>query len=599
MAKKVTPIKYTSRDFETIKSSLVQYAKRYYPDTFQDFSEASFGSLLLDMVAYVGDIMSFYVDYQANESFLDSAIEYNNIVRIARQMGYQHKLTYASRGIASFYVVVPRVGINMGPDTRYIPTLKRGTLLSSDEDVAFTLNEDIDFADAAHKVIVAAVDSETGAPTDYAIRAYGEVISGELKVQRSEVGVFVPMRKLLIDDPNVTEVIRVYDSEGHEYVEVDYLSQDVVYRKVINKTRDTDDSPLYIMKPESAPRRFITVEENGQLYLQFGHGSDSTLKDKPVTRASDVVLKTHGKDYVTSKHFDPSRLNENDKLGVGPSDTELSIVFRSNTRENANVAARAINTVQSPVFEFPNRAILESSLVNGIISSLEVVNEEPIIGDIANPSIEEVRVRALDHYAAQNRAVTLQDYQSLVYRMPPAFGAVKHCAVLQDKDSLKRNLNVHVLSEDASGYLTQSSQILKQNLKTWIADYKMVNDTVDILDAKIVNIGVEFEIVAETGFSRHDVLTVAKMSITDYFDDISHAIGESLYITDIYKELNDTNGVLDVVSVKIVHNDGVNYSSQSFDVLKHMSADGRILHIPPDCIFELKYPNSDIQGAVK
>jgi len=543
--------------------------------------------------------MSVYVDYQANESFLDSAIKDNNVNRIARQMGYQHRSVYSSRGIASFYVVVPRVGVNMGPDVNYIPTLKRGTLLTSDEDVAFTLNEDIDFADASHKVVVATVDATTGAPTEYAIRAYGEVVSGEMKVQREELGSFVSMRKILIDDANVTEVVRVYDSEGHEYVEVDYLSQDIIYRKITNKSRTSDDAPLYIMKPEAAPRRFTVIEEAGLTHLQFGYGSDSTLKDKPVTRASDVILKTHGKDYITSKHFDPSRLNENDKLGVGPSDTEISIVFRSNSRDNANVAARAINQVTSPIFEFPNRSILDNGLANTVTTSLEVINEKPVTGDISTPTVEEIRIRALDHYAAQNRAVTLRDYQSLVYRMPPSFGAVKQCSVTQDLDSIRRNLNIHILSENSNGYLVEPNEVLKQNLKTWIADYKMVNDTVDILNAKIINIGVEFEIVADARFSKFDALSSAKFAVVQAFFDKALAIGESLYITDIYRALNETNGIMDVTNVRIVTKAGAQYSSQSLDILKNMSADGRILYVPKDCILELKYPNSDIQGTVR
>lgn len=599
MAKKVTPIKYTAREFESIKAALVEHAKRYYPDTFQDFSEASFGSLLLDTVSYVGDVLSFYLDYQVNESFLDSAIEYNNVIRVARQMGYQHRSSYTSAGLASFYVVVPRVGVDMGPDPDYIPTLKRGTLVTTDNGTSFMLNEDIDFADAAHKVIVAAVDSSTGSPTDYAIRAYGEVVSGEMKVQREELGVFVPMRKLLVDDVNVSEVVRVFDSEGHEYIEVDYLSQDIVYRKIINRTRGSDDSPLYIMKPEAAPRRFTVVEEDGSVYLQFGYGSDSTLKDKPVTRASDVILKTHGKDYVTSKHYDPSRLNENDKLGVGPSDTELSIVFRSNSRENVNVGARAITSVLNPLFEFKDRSRLNELTLNNVITSLEVVNEEPITGDISLPTVDEIRTRALDHYAAQNRAVTLKDYQSLVYRMPPAFGAVKHCVVTQDLDSVRRNLNLHIVSENSNGFLIEPNEKLKQNLKTWISDYKMVNDTVDILNAKIVNIGVEFEVVADPRYNKYDVVSVAKLAVVDYFAETSHTIGESLYVTDLYKALNDTNGVMDVVTVRLISKNGSQYSSQTIDILKNMSADGRILHLPPDCILEMKYPNSDIKGTVK
>jgi len=599
MAKKITPIKYTGRDFQSIKENLVEYAKRYYPDTFQDFSEASFGSLLLDTVAYVGDVMSFYLDYQANESFIDTAIEFQNVMKIAEQMGYKHQQSFSSNGVASFYLVVPRVGINMGPDSEYVPTLKRGSLLTSETGVSFTLNEDIDFSDSSHKVLVATANSTTGAPTHYAIRAYGEVISGEMNVQTEDVGEFVPMRRIRIQEENITEIIRVYDSEGREYVEVDYLTQDVVYRKVINKGRDSDISPLYVMKPESVPRRFILRREGTQTYLQFGHGSDSALKDKPVTRASDVVLEAHGKDYITTKHFDPSRLKENDKLGVGPSSTQLTIVFRSNNREDVNIPARSLTRVVSPILEFPNRSRLQDSLVAQIADSLEVINEGPIIGDISIASMDEVRMRARSHYAAQNRAVTLMDYQSLVYRMPPAFGSVKFCSATQDLDSIRRNLNLYVVSEDVDGFLVKTGDKIKQNLKTWLADYKMVNDTVDILDAKIINFGIDYEVVATERFNKYDVLSATKAAILGHLEEKAYGIGESLHITEIYKTLNQIEEVADVVKVTINQKTGGQYSSTSFDILKHKSADGRVLHIPRDSIFELKLPSSDIQGTIK
>jgi|MDSV01.2.fsa_nt_gb hypothetical protein len=598
MAKKITPIKYTGKDFQSIKKNLVEYAKRYYPDTFQDFSEASFGSLLMDTVAYVGDVLSFYLDYQANESFLQTAIEYQNVLKIAEQMGYRHRQSFSSTGLASFYLVVPRVGIDMGPDSNYTPTLKRGSLLTSETGTSFTLNEDIDFADASHKVLVASANSSTGAPTHYAIRAYGEVISGEMNVQNEDVGGFVPMRKIFIQDENVTEIMRVYDSEGHEYVEVDYLTQDVVYRKIINKTRESDTSPLYVMKPESAPRRFIVRREGNFTYIQFGYGSDSTLKDKPVTKASDVVLKSHGKDYISSKHFDPSRLKDNDKLGVGPSETQLTIVFRSNNREDVNIPSRALTRVVSPIFEFTNRSRLQNSLVNEVISSLEVVNEGPIIGDISVTSIEELRMRAGAHYSAQNRAVTLSDYQSLVYRMPPSFGSVKHCSVGQDLDSIRRNLNLYVISEDYDGYLVKTNDKIKQNLKTWISDYKMVNDTVDILDAKIINFGIEFELLAAQGFNKYDVLSLARAAIITHIEEKSHGIGESLQITEFYKILNQIDAIADVVKIRVTHKTGGQYSTTAYDLLAHKSSDGRVLHIPSDTILELKFPSTDIQGTI-
>ena len=158
MAKR--PINYTSRDFETIKEDLVNYAKRYYPTTFKDFNEASFGSLMLDLVAYVGDQLSFYADYQANESFLDSAIEFKNIVRLCKQLGYKLPGAAVASGNCTFYVKVPASSTTRGPDLNYFPILQRGTTLSSTNGASYTLVENVDFTKSSNEITVAEVDRD-------------------------------------------------------------------------------------------------------------------------------------------------------------------------------------------------------------------------------------------------------------------------------------------------------------------------------------------------------------------------------------------------------------------------------------------------------
>ena len=238
-AKKNYPlIKYTSRDFNTIKEDLVDYAKRYYPNTFQDFSEAGFGSLMLDTVSYVGDILSFYLDYSVNETFIDTAIEYDNVLKLGRQMGFKFKGTPISQGQASFYIVVPANAAGNAPDSSYIPTLKKGSSFSSANGVTFTLNEDIAFADPSNEIVVATANTTTGVPTGYAIKASGQVISGELLRETVTVGEYKKFRRIELDGDNVSEIVSITDAEGNDYYEVDYLSQDVIYKSVLN--RDTN-----------------------------------------------------------------------------------------------------------------------------------------------------------------------------------------------------------------------------------------------------------------------------------------------------------------------------------------------------------------------
>ena len=308
-------IKYTNREFNTIKEGLVEYTKRYYPDISKDFSEASFGSLMLDTVAYVGDILSFYLDYQVNESFLDTAVEYNNVVRLGEQVGYKQPLKSNSFGIVTLYVLVPPGPNASSPDLDYLPILAKDTKFTSKTGQIFTLIDSVDFAHSDNEVVVATSDNSNGLPTSFAVRAYGKIMSGEISQQTINIGDFKRFLTVPLLDPNITEIISVTDIEGHEYYEVDYLSQDTVFRTVINKDPGTRDRVPSIVVTTSVPRRFTVFSRTSQTFLKFGYGSDSSLKNDNITHPSNVVLKMHGRDYETDSSFDPSKLLETDKFG--------------------------------------------------------------------------------------------------------------------------------------------------------------------------------------------------------------------------------------------------------------------------------------------
>jgi len=598
MARKTTPVKYTDRDFESIKTSIVEHAKRHFSNVNKDFNEASFGTFMIDAVSYIGDVLSFYLDYQVNESFLETAIEYKNVVKIARQLGYKFRENYTSTGIASFFVVVPRVTVGFGPDPNYIPTLKKGSSFSSSGGVTFTLNEDVDFSENQNRVVVAAVDNSSGEPLTYAIRAYGEVISGFEAQEEFEIGAFEPLLTVDINTPDITEIIQVIDSEGHEYHEVDYLSQDVIFEQIVNTKDTATGAPKYTMRPRSVPRRFIMEHDGGKTILQFGYGSDSSIKNDTVTSVRNVVLKKHGRDYTQTENYDPSNLIENDKLGISPSNTNLVVTYRVNSRESVNAPAGTLKLIETPKLKFPTTN-LDLSKMRSIYSSLEINNEDSIMGDIDIPTAQEIKRRAIDNYASQNRAVTKNDYEAIIYRMPPKFGAVKRVAVQQDTDSIKRNLNVYVVSEDTDNNLAQTNTTVKENIKFWLSQYKMINDTVDILDARIVNIGIEYIVKSSPDFNRFEVLDKAREELVLYFSDYHFEIGEALSISDIHNTLKRVRGVQDVIDVKIVHQSGVGYSDVFYDVFTNLSDDGRTLYIPENYIFEIKKEDFDIKGTIK
>ena len=597
MPKNNTIVRYTDRDFSTIKESLVNYAKRYYPDTYKDFNEAGFGSLMTDYVAYVGDILSFYMDYQANESFLDSAIEFDNVVRIAKTLGYNFTLNYASQGAASFYATLPaQVSNQTQINTDYAPIIKKGTAIRSIDGDSFILTEDVNFADPDNQREVSIIDETTGLVSYYAVRAVGKVMSGRQNLITVDVGDFERFAKVVIDDEFVTEILSVIDSDGNEYFEVDYLSQNVVYKEIINPNSATDKVGS-ILKPVLVSRRFTTEKNSENAILQFGFGSENNLSADTYGRPENVVVQRFGRPYVSTTSFDPTNLIESDKFGIAPSNTTLTITYLKNDTLNPNASQGALTDVVDAIIEFPSSPSNLATVENYVFESIRVSNEEPIVGSITVPTVEELRHRALAAVSAQKRAVTKADYETLTYAMPSNFGSVKRSRATQDKDSFKKNLNLYIISENSTAQLVESNTTIKNNLRTWITRHKMITDTVDILDALIVNISINFTVVADVNKNKFDVLNSCVEKLEDHFD-IKFDIGEPLFYNDVFRVLKDVDGVLDVVEVFATVNTGGDYATSNFFITNNLSVDGRSVTLKENQIFEIKFFDKDLIGTV-
>lgn len=600
MAKrKNIPIKYTSRDFRKIKEDLIQHAKRYYPNEFRDFSEASFGSLLLDSVSYVGDVMSFYLDYQVNESFIDSAIEYNNIRRHARTLGYKYRGSKCAFGTVQIFVIVPSNSDGTAPDFAYIPVLKSGARFSSASGVRFTLTEDVNFSNAKNDVIAARFDSNTGATTYYAIRAHAQVKSGVLAYVDVDLTEDDHQRfkRVYIGDSNISEIASVFDNDGNEYYEVDYLTQEVVFREMTNPTA-ASDGVRSILKPYIAARRFTVTQDESGTYLQFGFGSEDDSETTGLVDPSRAALKMHAKRSITTTKFDPSKLLTTNKLGISPSGKRLRILFRSNETVFTSVAANTVSTVVSSKFDFENEITLNSGLVAEVRESIEVTNESPITGDSDTLTREEIRLRARSYFATQGRAVTAQDYESLVYNMPPKYGGIMRVGIVNDPSSSNRRLSMYVTSIDENENLIKTSDVTKNNIKNYLSEQKAMNDIIDILDAKVVNFGIKYSVTSAPTFNSNAVMTEINDRILEHYEDKLY-IGEPIYISELYNVINKTRGVIDVKKVEIENKTGINYSSNTLDIYNSMSKDGTFVKVPRDVIMELKYPNLDIKGIIK
>ena len=593
--KKIIPINYTNREFQGVRNDLRQIAERFYPDNFQDFSDASFGAMMVDSVAYVADQLNFYLDYNVNETFLDTAYQYENIIRHGRSLGFKETGRASTFGTVALYVLVPATTTGLGPDRDYIPVLKKGTVFGS-SGISFVLTENVNFAEAGNQIIAARTNATTGAPTYYAIKAYGNVVSGRFGTERVTVGNYERFKKITLSTSNISEIISVFDEQGNEYYEVDYLAQDMIFKEVSNKNYKNDNVPS-ILKPFLVSRKFVVNKSRSSTTLQFGSGKSG--ETNVVADPAKVAMDVFGKTYVTSTTFDPSKLTKNESMGIVPANTELTILYRATNPTNSNLAAGALSSVSSALVDFTDRTILSEATVAEVISSIEVSNEEPIVGDVTNPTSEELKRRIYDTFPTQNRAVTQADYENMIYRMPSKFGSIKRCSAQRDPDSRRRNINIYVISEDSFGNLTTTNSTIKDNLKTWMNNYKMLSDTIDVLDTFIINYGIEFVVKSSAGADRFALVDTCINALSEKYSASKLFIGEHINVADIYTVLSGVEGVMSVSSVKITNKTGANYSAVQFDINENTAPDGTSIVIPSNAIAELKFPSVDIIGKIR
>jgi hypothetical protein len=397
-------------------------------------------------------------------------------------------------------------------------------------------------------------------------------------------------------DLDVLEIVSVFDSDGNQYYEVDHLSQDVIFREIPNFNFQTDGVSS-ILKPFPVPRRFIVNRTRNTTFLQFGYGSEDQITTDTILDPAQVVLEMHAKNYFSDTAFDPTNLIKSDKFGVSPSNTTLTIIYRKANAATSNVASNTITRVVNTSYTFPNMMNTTTAQRLAVQNSLEVTNEQLLVGEIRLDQAEELRQNTMGFYAAQNRAVSLLDYQSIIYGMPSNYGRVKRCYITQDNDSFKRNINIYIISETNSGTLTTAPAILKDNIKTWLTQYKMINDTIDILDAVVVNVGIDFNVIVSPDYDRIEVLNRALSAIrTEFIKKLD--IGQSFPIANIYNILNKLPGVLDTTSVVVNLKSGGIYSSSTLNVDKLLTYDGKYIKAPKNVIYEVKYPLIDIKGTI-
>jgi len=352
-----------------------------------------------------------------------------------------------------------------------------------------------------------------------------------------------------------------------------------------------------VIKPISVPRRYVLEFTPDKFHLQFGQGSEEEILSGSYVDPSRVVMKKFGREYISDPYLDPTNFTTTDKMGISPSNTILKIRYIADKIETTSAPVGSLNQMSNAEFSYADRNTLADSQLVTVESSIEVYNAEPILGDKTIPNIEEIRLHAKSLFAAQDRAVTKQDYKSMVYSMPGRFGAVKRCSVQVDRDSFKRNINLYVLAEGLQDNLQLATATLKNNLKTWISHYRMMSDTFDILDARVLNIAIDYEVVAEPNFDKEELNVICTRQIQEHFS-LLPEIGESLHLNKIYNLLGKLEGVSDVIDVSVKTAMDTGYITIPYNIRDNLTLDGRTLAIPFDTIYELRSPRDNIRGTV-
>ena len=594
-------INYLSKDFSSIRNDLNEYAKRYYSDTLGDLSEASINSFFIESVAYVGDVLSYYLDYQANESFLPTALETKNILNLAKSLGYKETNTTTTVGKVTLYMLLPSDG-NNSPDYLKAPTILKGTTLSSfNGEVDFIISDDIEInEDTIGANYVVARTNAVGVPTYYAVKITAPVISGVITEETYSIDSFTKFRKLTLNNPNTVEVLSIIDADGNDYYEVPNLSQNIIYRSFDNTDITTNGVVKKILRPVSAIRRFVFAYDNSTPYVMFGakeYNLEDDLSINPIAEPSKFIINKYNNDFLQDFSFEPNQLLNGDTFGIGPSNTVLTIRSRSNTGTNNNVSAGQLKIIKSLAYKFKNSVTIASDVKDTIISSVQVVNEEAIIGETVAISNDDVKQDAGMVFQSQNRAVTGKDYEAVSYMMPAKYGSIKRCRAEKDPTSLKNNINLFVVCADEFDRLQRANSKLKENLKYWLSEYKLITDSVDILDAKIINFGINYTIMVDPNYDKLEIKNKVDEQLKFIYS-FAPQIGETFNVLDIYRNIQKITGVLDIKDIKILNKTGVGYSQTPFNVEQNTSSDGNTILIPRNTIYEIKFPSRDIIGKV-
>jgi len=599
---------YLNRDFGSFRRSLTEYARTFFSDKISDFSENGLAGMFIELNAYVGDVMSYYIDHQFQELDITEATETSNIERLIRSSGVKIRSAAPAVVEVDFYLEIPSKIVNgvYVPDEDMMPIIKEGTKVRSGGGVTFVLVDDIKMAEkrmngtffATYAVMK---KDSAGNPSTFSVMRKGLCVSSSVKTESFPISnTFKSFRTITLTSTNVNEIISVFDSEGNEYYEVESLLQDTVFRRAENTAEDREEVEESLQLIPAA-RRFIstTSVRTRKTTLRFGGGSSLATDDDIMPDPSELSLPLYGRRSTLSNFtIDPNKLLSTTTAGVAPQNTNLKVTYRHGGGISHNVSEGALRTVTTLSAKF--KSSVPTATRGSIRGSIEVINREPAKGGENAPNINEMRTIALNSRNSQMRIVTRQDLIARIYTMPSKFGRVFRCSVRSNPNNPMASV-VSIISRDSDLKLVTSPDTLKENLRVFLNESRLISDAIDIVDASVINIGVKFAITTKPSANSDLVIQKVNSNLKDYLSLENFQIGQPIMMTDLVNIIINTADVVSLVELSIFNRSGTIsgnvYSDVSMSIAQNTNKG--VLNCPEGSIFEVRFPDDDIIGSAR
>jgi len=617
-------VTYIGKDFGQFRKNLIDFAKQYFPDTYTDFNESSPGMMFIEMASYVGDVLAYYADNNLKESLLEQASERANIFDISKALGYKPRTAIPAYVTLDIFQLVPATGTgaNVRPNFDYALSIKEGMRVNQSQgNASFRTLESVDFGYSSSfsptDVTIYETDDTTKEPVYYLLKKQVKAVSGNVKTATFTFGSPIAYDKVLLNDINIIEILSVTETDGDAWYEVPYLAQDTLFEAVPNLL---ENDPLLSQYRSSAPsllkmkktsKRFISrLRSDNRLELQFGSGVSDNNDEEILPNPDNVGNGLSGFRRAVDVDIDPSNFMYTRAYGQAPSNTTLTVTYTVGNGITDNVAANTIDSIGSIQYDDDINSTLNAGLVNFVKSTVSINNPNPAKGAKSGDSVQDIKNNALANFATQNRLVTREDYIIRAYSMPAKFGSVAKSYIVPD-DQISQDdytnsrianpyaLNMYVLGYDANKRLTELNSAVKENLKTYLSNYRILTDAVNIKDAFIINLGIEFEISVLPNYNSNETLLNCIDALKQYFDIDRWQINQPIIKSDVTTVLANVKGVQSVIGVvfKNLYDDTFGYSGNTYD-LNTATRNGVIYPSLDPSIFEIKFPNDDIKGRV-